>query len=69
MTALRKILCALGIHQWGSPQDHFPTIPSEEDCAHILYNREWPNYPYRPCVACSARQSLPKIYVQIRWSQ
>jgi hypothetical protein len=64
----KKILCLIGLHSWGSPQDDFPWIPSEADCARILHDRTWPNYPYQRCAHCAARRSLPKTYVPMRRS-
>lgn len=67
MRVLRKILCALDLHRWGLAQDNFARIPNEDDCARLLYEdrswaESWPNYPYRRCEICGARQNLPKTY-------
>jgi hypothetical protein len=64
---LRKILCTIGLHRWGPIEDYFPSIPSEEDCARLLYgDRLWPNYPYQCCEVCAVQRKLPKTYGEMR---
>jgi hypothetical protein len=59
----RKLLCALGFHRWGDQQNWFPAVPGEADVSRAFFgDGAWPNYPYRDCVACAARQNLPKTY-------
>lgn len=71
MKALRKILCVIGRHRWGPIEDYFAPIPSEADCARLLYGgrswaNAWPNYPYQRCEICAARKDLPKTYGEMR---
>ena len=61
------ILCTVGLHRWGPQKDSLPLVPSEDDCARLLYgDGAWPNYPYQRCTRCEARRNLPKTYVPRR---
>jgi len=59
---LQRILCVLGLHRWGEAFDVAQAIPSEDDCARIMFVREWPIDRYQRCTACDARRHLAKIY-------
>lgn len=66
MLIFRKLLCAVGFHRWGLPQDWFPLVPNEADCTRIFFgDGSWPNYPYRRCGSCTARKKLPKTYESV----
>lgn len=65
-SAWSEALCGLGLHRWGPCQDDLVPVPNEDDCARIFWgDGAWPNYRYKLCVACPARKSLPKTYVEV----